>query len=288
MFPDEQKNSTTVKDVLDFFFIGNSINFAFRDFETGDKFVAEYNGVEWSGAFGMWACLKRAYDRGKPVLSGKYLMNLTEDDVRELFQSANGRQIPLLEERHRILRSVGEQLVNHYDGRFHNLLTEAHPVLFDVENGIINKITQNFPSFDDTHSLSIRDSVFPVHFYKRAQLALGMAYGRYNGSEISILENPCEFTVFPDYNLPNVLRHMDVISYDDRLSQLIHDGAVLQGGSREDIELRIATVVSADQLVTKLNQHRTRSISCLEMDFKLFSIRDDVQAPVHKTRTTDY
>ncbi len=49
--------SVTNKDTIDFLFLGNSINFAYTDFVTGKKFITEYEGILWSGAFGMWASL---------------------------------------------------------------------------------------------------------------------------------------------------------------------------------------------------------------------------------------
>jgi hypothetical protein len=64
---------------MDFFFLTNSINFAFTDFETGIKFASEYKGVPWSGAMGMAACLKKAFDEKIPILDGRFLENISKE-----------------------------------------------------------------------------------------------------------------------------------------------------------------------------------------------------------------
>ena len=288
VFPDESVPGTTVEDVVDFLFVGNAVNFAFRDFETGEKFTAEYDGIEWDGAFGMWACFKRAYERGDPILSGEYLSKLTRDDIERLFEPADGRQIPMLNKRHQILQSVGGRLATSYNGHFHNLVQHAPPQLFDDGKGIVDRLVANFPSFKDTHTLNTSAGPQRVHFHKRAQLAPAMAYGRFHGTPHFPLQEPEEFTIFADYNLPNVFRSLGILEYDDDLIELIDSGTILEGGSQKEVELRVATVAAADHLMTEINAKREVPVHAPHLDYKLFSIRDTVETPVHKARTSDY
>jgi hypothetical protein len=288
VFPDESAAGTSVQDVIDFLFVGNSINFAFRNFETGEKFVAEYDGIEWAGAFGMWACLKRAYDNDVPVLDGGYLSQLSRPEVEDLFDPADGRQIPMLDYRLRILNAVGDRLVTDYDGHFHQFVTDTGAQLFDDGNGLVERLVREFPSFDDTHYIETGARSLKVHLYKRAQLAPGMTYGRFEESDGFTITDPAAFTVFADYNLPNILRHKDILVYDDHLSQLVDSETLLEASSREEVEIRIATVAAADQLMQELNELRETPVYGPHMDYKLFSVRDQVDTPVHKTKTTDY
>jgi hypothetical protein len=142
VFPDESAAGTSVEDVIDFLFVGNSINFAFRKFESGEKFVAEYDGVEWAGAFGMWACLKRAYDNDVPILDGGYLSQLSRPEVGNLFDPTDGQQIPMLDHRRRILNNVGDRLVTDYDGHFHKFVTNAGNRWFDDGNGLVERLVR--------------------------------------------------------------------------------------------------------------------------------------------------
>lgn len=288
VFPDESAAGTSVDDVLDFLFIGNSINFSFRNFRSGDKFVAEYDGIEWEGAFGMWACLKRAYDQETPILDGEYLSTLSRAEVERLFEPADGSPIPMLDERHQILCRVGDRLATDYDGRFLDFIADCPPQLFAEGDGIVDRLVKEFPSFNDAGALPKQGSDIHVLFHKRAQLAPAMAYGRFYNTPEFELRDPSAFTVFADYNLPNVLRHLGVLEYDAALRSTIDNRELIEAGSRKEVELRVATIAGADLLMEALNQRRESPVYAPHMDYKLFSIRDDVDTPVHKTRTTAY
>ena len=58
---------------MDFVFLTASTNFAFTDFEKHIIFTTELDGAELSDSDAMMACLKRAYDRGTPILEGRLL-----------------------------------------------------------------------------------------------------------------------------------------------------------------------------------------------------------------------
>jgi hypothetical protein len=289
VFPDENNSGVTDQDVLDFLFIGNAINFQFRDYETGEKFAAEYNGVEWNGAFGMWACLKREFEENPALLTGEALADLSRADMGRIFQSSNGVEIPMFDERHRILTDVGNRLSQEYQGTFSNLVESAKPKLFADGDGIVDKLTSDFPSYNDSAVVELSNGEpLEVLFWKRAQLAPGMAYGRFQDSSSFELRDPESFTVFVDYNLPNVLRGFDILEYSSRLADRIDTRTMLEPRSREEVELRAATVHAADQLMAKVNSKRDTAIYSPHMDYKLFSLRDEVSTPVHLTKTTAY
>jgi hypothetical protein len=288
VFPDETDADTTVDDVIDFVFVGNCLNFAFRQFDDGEKFLAEYDGTEYAGAFGMWACLKRAYDEGQRVLDGRYLATLSEADAHDLFRSSNGRKIPLLEDRVRILRSVGTRLTEAYDGRFRTLVTEASPYLFDDGDGIVDRLVAGFPSFDDSSVVTTAGEQQTIHFHKRAQLAPAMAYGRFHGTEAFDIRDPGSFTVFADYNLPNVLRGLGVLEYDSELAEQVDSRTLVEAGSRAEVEIRAATIEASDRLLSELDARRSSAVYAPHLDYKLFTYRDAVSTPPHRTKTPYY
>ena len=288
VFPDETVPTTSREDVLDFLFVGNTINFQFRDYKTGEKFAAEYDGIEWNGAFGMWACLKRKFDKDPSILAGDTLSSLSQTDVERLFSSSNDIEIPMLDERHEILTQVGDRLVADYEGRFTNLIETARPRLFADGEGIVERLVDDFPFRDSSTVTLPGNQSHEVHFWKRAQLALGMAYGRFQDTETFRLEDPLDFTIFVDYNLPNVLRGLGILEYSDRLAQLVDSRTIMEAGQREEVEIRAATVAVADILLERLNERRASPIYAPHLDYKLFSMRDEVSTPVHLTRTTAY
>lgn len=289
VFPSVETRGVTADDVIDFLFLGNSINFQFRDYESGDKFSAEYGGNEWEGAFAMWGCLKREYDDNPAILDGDTLADLSKSEVKQLFEPADGTEIPLLEERHRILNQVGEKLISKYENRFSNLVKQAEPRLYADGEGIVDRLVTDFSSFSDSVTVTL-DSGKPheVIFWKRAQLAAGMAYGRFYDQDDFQIEDPEAFTIFVDYNLPNVLRGLNAIEYSDDLAEKVDNQKMIEAGSREEVEIRAATVHVADELLRRLIEQRDDPLYAPHMDYKLFQMRDKSGSPVHVTRTTAY
>lgn len=143
-------------------------------------------------------------------------------------------------------------------------------------------------SFVDEHRLQTPFGTHIVRFDKRSQLAPAMLYGRFQESSHFVLTDPESFTVFADYNLPNVLRHLEVLEYEDQLASSVDSGEVLVSGSQEEVELRVATVAAADRLMQSINNSRETAIYGPHMDYKLFSVRDLVDSPVHKVKTMNY
>ncbi|MDS0243724.1 MULTISPECIES: queuosine salvage family protein [unclassified Haloferax] len=289
VFPNTETEGTNPAEVIDFLFLGNSINFQFRDYKTGEKFTSSYQGTEWAGAFGMWASLKQEYDNNPAILRGDTLAELSISDVERIFESSNGIHIPMLEERHEILTQVGERLVDQYDGRFSNLVKKASPRLYADGDGIVDRLVSDFPSFQDANVVTLDDGrPLELPFWKRAQLAAGMAYGRFNGREAFEITDPDAFNIFVDYNLPNVLRGLGVLEYREPLSDLVNSRAIIEEGSREEVEIRAATVYAADELMKKLIPQRDEPVYGPHLDYKLFMMRDEVDTPIHLTRTTAY
>ena len=73
-------------DTMDFVFLTASTNFAFTDFEKHIIFTTELDGAELSDSDAMMACLKRAYDRGTPILEGSYLQTVTRAELEKVFR----------------------------------------------------------------------------------------------------------------------------------------------------------------------------------------------------------
>lgn len=289
VFPDETTAGVTAEDVVEFLFVGNTINFQFRHYGSGAKFTAEYGGTEWTGAFGMWACLKRRFDQDKNILHGNVLADLSSDDVRGLFDPAVGMHIPMIDERHKILTSVGRTLKKEYAGQFRNLLATADNRLYAGGDGIVDKLVSEFESFRDADTIQCSDGTTQeVVFWKRAQLAAGMAYGRFQDCDVFEIADPGRFTVFPDYNLPNILRGLDIFSYTAQLADEIGERQTLDAGGRKEVELRAATIAATDALLELINTKRDIPIAAPRLDYKLFSMRDQVSTPIHLTRTTAY
>jgi hypothetical protein len=237
----------------------------------------------------MWACLKREFDENPAILTGSVLARLSREEVGQLFKPSNGIDLPMLDERHQILTQVGQHLDNQYGGEFANFVADTPSRLFDDGHGIVERLVDEFSSFQDSAKVSLSDQrSLEVFFWKRAQLAPAMAYGRFQDSDSLTLDDPMEFSVFVDYNLPNVLRGLGLLEYSDELAYEIDTGSPLEAGSRQEVELRAATIHATDHLLNELNSACDKSIQAPHLDYKLFQMRDEISTPVHLTETTAY
>lgn len=289
VFIDETTDGVTAEDVIDFFFLGNAINFQFRDYETGKKFTATYAGTEWAGAFAMWACLKREFEENPAILRGDTLANLRFDAVKRIFEPADGTDVPMLDERHMIFQEVGRQLEAQYEGHFRHLVRATEPRLYANGEGLVDTLTAEFRSFRDVSTVELSNGQsLDVTISKRAQLAPGMLYGRFQNSSEFTIEDPLAFTVFVDYNLPNILRGLNVIEYSESLAHAVDTRELIGAGSREEVEIRAATIHATDILINRINAERTTPIYGPHLDYKLFTMRDSISSPVHLTRTIAY
>jgi hypothetical protein len=273
--------------VVDFLFLGNSINFAFRDFETKQDFATDYNGRTWKGAFGMWASLKRSIEEGIPLLDAGFLAQMDKQDIDRLFKGTS--PIPLIDERLRIFNEVGKVLVENYDWHFHNLVNYSRDKAFNNGRGIVDRLVKDFLSFDD----SVERNGYKIRFDKRAQLAVGMMYGRFRNEGFAV-NDVDDLTVFADYGLPKVLRHFGVLVYSPELSAAVDNQEVIPELSDQELEIRASTIHASKRIIDGINSRNIAEstgkerINALHMDYKLWAPSRNIPSKHHLTRTIRY
>ena len=281
VFPEKSND-----EAIDFILLGNSINFAFNDFKTGEKYVHEYKGVPFKGAYGMWAALKGALDEGLPILNATYLENLSGADAERIFNGNS--KIPMLDERVNILNEVGRVLNKKYEGHFYNLVEKADGRLFNNGRGLVELLVEDFPSFRD-------DAVYNgrrISFAKRAQLGSAMVYEKFlpGGSHLFDEKDIERLTVFADYELPKALRSMGVFEYGASLADKIDNGKLIEAGSNEEVELRACTIAVASEMKEDINRiKKSNAVNALHIDYRLWlDGRNYKDAKAHMTATTAY
>lgn len=267
-------------DLIDYFLLANSINFAFSDFITKKKFITEYDGRNYRGATGMFACLKNAIEQGVPLFEGEFLKNITDQQVSKIFQG--NPPMPMLKERAQILREVGKVLTEKYQGRFYNIIKYASGKMFNNGEGIVERLVTDFPSFDDSAIYIDADGeTYYPKFYKRAQLALMMLYGRFNNNGRKLLEDQTNLLASPaDYIVPAVLRARGVLEYSPELAGDVDNERIIPSRSLPEMEIRASDI----------HARQRTGIPVLPLDAKLWFEYHKAKdyAPHHLTPTTDY
>lgn len=271
-------------EATDFILIANAIDFAFTDFETNVKFEVDYAGKRWSDSEAMFACMKRALDEGIPFLDGKYLSTVSRAELARIFRG--NIEMPMLEERAEILRSVGRVLEERYGGRFHNFLQSASPRLYDNGKGLIDKLVAEFPRFNDVSRYDGKE----IKFYKLAQLGFWMLYAALHRSGGFRLEDPEKMTAFADYIVPVALRVMNILRYSPRLEKAIQSHRPIPRDSTQEIEIRAHTIYATALLREEVNQRRppAKQVIIPQIDARLWTHYHTTDWPHHLTRTIMY
>ncbi|NQU98461.1 hypothetical protein HQ533_03255 [Candidatus Woesearchaeota archaeon] len=282
----------TDNTVIDFFVLINTINFAYVDLETKKLFKTFHNGKEINDYAALCVCFKRSLEEGMSVLEGEFLKDISEDDLDSIL--SRDSKIHMFEERLDILREVGQVLCEKYDGHFHNILAESNNRLFNNGTGFVERLINDFPSFDD----SVQYQGKLARFDKRAQLAGGMLYGRFKNAGIDLFEDVDELTVFADYILPREFRDLGVFVYEDRLAERIDLRMPVLSESDEELEMRAGTVHTGKGFVDGINKYRNdkEKINSIHADsfFWSFSRNGEKErlsiesTPHHLTKTIAY
>jgi hypothetical protein len=263
--------------LVDFFLLFNSINFCYWG---KPKWTISFQRQPYDGAFAMMAALTRALDEGYPLLDGVFLARSGEDEFHHILRG--NVLIPLEAERCAILQECGMVLVREFGGRWHEVVRQARGSAVRL----VELLVTRFPSWDDVTQFEGRR----VAFYKRAQLAAGMLYQAFGGQGWGAFEDFGQLTVYADYKLPQVLRKLGILVYNDALSALVDSQTPIPAGSRMEIEIRAATVWAGERMRRAL-LGRAPGITAAHIDFWLWETsqhKSPDDRPYHRTLTTAY
>ncbi len=270
---------SSLADDVQLIFLEDVVNFCFWAERDRPKWSVEYPAgtAPLDGWYALMACFKRALTEGVPILDARFLSELSAEQAERLFRSSNGTQIPLLAERRDNLREAGRVLIEKYEGQFLNVLERTE---FDAVR-LVPLVCEELPSFRDITFLEGRE----VRLLKRAQILahdLSLLSGSY--PEFALKNTPC-LTAMADYKLPQILRYFDVLQYAPELAVRVDRYELLPAGSREEVEIRAATVWAVEEIRQSLPQS-----TAADIDMALWFMSQNVpqMKPYHRTLTIYY
>jgi hypothetical protein len=269
---------------MDFIMVANTIDTAFTDFKTHVKFQTDYQGVHLSDSEAMFACIKRAMDKGIPVLDGKFLAKIGPSDMEKIFAGNIG--IPMVGEKMALLQQAGAILVAKYGGRYYNFIRSCSPRLYDHGNGLVERLASEFPRYNDVSSYDGHQ----IKFYKLTQLGFWQIYAGLGPGGPFRLEDPQKMTAFADYIVPVSLRLMGMTSYSAALEQAIRTYQLIPRDSTQEIEIRAHCLYATALLTDQINKRRppNRQIIIPQIDARLWTHFHTTDWPHHLTRTIMY
>ncbi|KAL7530411.1 hypothetical protein ACHAXR_003483 [Thalassiosira sp. AJA248-18] len=206
-------------------------------------------------------------------------------------------ELPNTEVRCKLLNELGNGIMQHHNGSALHMIAKANNSA-DVLVGIILDTFPGFRDYVDTKEWdgassspsceweSAKSSSSVIHFYKRAQIAIAdiwAALGRRSQSTNANLQI-CQFTdmelvtTFPDYRVPQILRHVDVMQYESSLANLVDGRVELEKGGVDEVSIRAGTVVAVEKIAEKVREKLEAESNCEKSQSDIRKLVEDVSA----------
>lgn len=274
-----QDDKLSLDDSIAFGFVYNAVNFSYWG---EPKWTFEVDGEDKGGGVGMLHAILNGLHNGYKLLSSDYLSKVTVRDMRDVL--AANTEIPLLEERVRLLQVLGNYVSSRYGGSFSAFVNEAE---WDAVK-IVEKLVSEMPEvFNDEEEYEGSH----VQFYKRAQLVPSHLHELWLlGISDRDVANLDEMTALADYKVPQVLRKYGVLQYAPRLASKVDSKTELVSGDEEEVEIRAMTVWAVELLRQHLIKRGMR-VNSLKIDHALWfrgRLKSSDDKPYHRTRTIWY
>lgn len=87
-----------------------------------------------------------------------------------------------------------------------------------------------------------------MFIYKRAQIFVADLWGAFKGKSFGAFKDIQSITMFADYIVPAILRHLGVISYSPSLASKVDSFNELSPGTEEEVEIRACTITAVEKL----------------------------------------
>jgi Queuosine salvage protein len=258
----------------------DSLNFCFWPAQGEARWEIEYESENISGYYAMAASLKNAFDSGIPVTSSAYLANLSSGELKNILGGQG--ELQLMELRVQILNELGQVLIKEYAGNACKLVEAVG----NSASKLARLLAEKFSSFRDISKYR-RHKVF---FYKRAQIFAADLHGAFNGKKWGSFGDMDNLTAFADYKLPQVLRHLGIMVYEESLAKKVDQNILLKPGCPEEVEIRANTIWTVELIRQEL-ERKGRALRAFEIDWLLWNLgQDDTfrEKPYHRTITVFY
>jgi Potential Queuosine, Q, salvage protein family len=220
----------------------------------------------WGGrAGGYWQLAERlrdAFANGDELSDAAGLAGVTAARLGELLG-----ELPMLEERAAALRELGAR---GFDG-----------LVGETAVSTAAALAGGLSSYADVAEYGERR----VPLLKRAQIVPADLHG----AGVASFPDLDALTCFPDYKLPQVLRHFGALEYSRELARRVDGWQELRPGEPAEVEIRAATVTAVERLREALAE-RGRPLLSIQVDWILWDRSQGLYPvrPYHRTRTIFY
>lgn len=200
--------------------------------------------------------------------------NVTFEEFKLLL--SGNVDIPLLEDRYQTLVETSSIVNDKMNGNFYGYIKDIKndTELFDI-------IISNFPSFKDERNYNGKT----VFFYKLAQLLTSdILHLREMIENIDV--DYSHLVGCADYKIPQTMRALEIIKYDNELSQIVDNKIEIDYSSEYEVEIRASMIVVIEYIKNKLKS--VNSININDYFFTESKKVKQIAKPYHLCRNKNY
>ncbi len=256
-----------VEMIVNFLLVFESIDYSF--FGEPKWTVETDEGFKDGSDALLYVLLKYVKETGSTNFS-----NMSFNDFKNIL--FGNVEIPLLDERYKTIVNVSKIVNEKMNGSFYNFIkNETCDVsLFDI-------IITNFPSFKDER---IYDGQV-VYFYKLAQLLTSdILHVREALENIDV--DYSNLIGCADYKIPQTLRALEIIEYNDELTSIVDSKTEIDVSSKYEVEIRASQLVVIEYIKEKLGN--VKAIDINDFLFLYSKKVREIAKPYHLCRNTNY
>jgi len=289
----------------------DALNFCFwaQGDDPGVRWRVEWQGEIHDGYAALAAALSRAVAEGIPVWDAGWMTGLAASELRHVLRPIAGQpEIPLFEARLAHLHELGAGLLaiqqDHAadgvgNGAGHGAGHDPVTYLIAHAGGsaanLAREVVARFPSFDDVSGWidTLTGQERQIRFFKRAQILVADLAGALAGTSLGTFHDLSSLTAFADYKVPQVLRQLGILDYAPDLADRIRHRSLIAAGSREEIEIRAATVQACERIRQALAERSSgdRAFTATGVNWLLWNAGQALpkgSEPYHRTVTIFY
>ena len=257
-----------VETIINFLLIYESIDFSFWG---SPKWSIETDSDKLDGSIALLYALLKYVKKSKTTdfsnVSQECFSNILKGNI----------EIPLLEERFKIIKEISTIVNEKMQGNFYQYIKH---ITSDSE--LFETIIKYFPSFKDERTYNNQT----IYFYKLAQLLTSdILHIREQKEKIEV--DYTHLVGCADYKIPQILRGIGILNYDDELSKIVDNQIEIPTNSIYEVEIRANMLTVIDMINQKLN-HKYSSIDINDYLFMQKKNKNLTLKPYHLTRCTNY
>ena len=250
------------------------------------RWEIKYKNKKYDGYFALSLALREFFIKNHGRANFNYLKNISFAEFRKILQG--GKNLQFLKKRWQITRKISAYILKKYGSAENFILSANHKL-----SVLAPKIANELYSFKDEAkwrgSPSLCSGQKKIFFWKRAQILAIDILGTFNNKGIGYFKDPGYATAFADYKVPQILHTLGIIEYSSRLTRIVANKRLIKVFSREEIEIRSATIWAVEYLQKELKK-LGKNLYSFQIDWLLWnkSQREKMTLPYHLTKTFFY